>query len=262
MRLAQHIIDNPILPPSYVDDTGGSYLSELLTNFLGIFLVAIFLVFFVLLIIGAIQWITAGGDKASVETARSRVMTAIIGVTIVFSVWAVVKLLEVFFGINILVINTDPLYINTSTLYPVIENPLYNTASRTVTGSSYTTSFVSAAILLAMTIGAVIFFVMFLFGAIQWISSGGDKGSVEAARSRLSNALIGLIIMFAIWAAVALIGSFFGLNLFELGFSRYYMGSSTSGTGCQCVYGTVVKSCSPGYVSTCSGSQGNQCWCN
>lgn len=225
-QLAQSVVNNPLLPDTVVDSTGQSYLSEILTNFLGLFLIGIFLFFFIYLIIGAIQWIMAGGDKGNVETARGRVTTAVIGIAIVFSVWAVIQLIEIFFGINILVINIDPLYLKNPDQgsYSVIENPLYDTDyTRSTTGSSFLTSFVAAAILLAMTLGAVIFFVMLLIGAVQWISSGGDKGALESARSRVTNAIIGLVIMFAIWAIVQLIGTFFGLELFTLNFNNYYL---------------------------------------
>ncbi len=36
------------------------------------------------IIIGAFQWITSGGDKAKVETARNHIVTAIVGLIIIF----------------------------------------------------------------------------------------------------------------------------------------------------------------------------------
>jgi hypothetical protein len=50
-------------------------------------------------------------------------------------------------------------------------------------------------------------------GAIQWITSGGDKGQLEGARNKITNALIGLIIVGASWAVFTLIGQFFGIAL-------------------------------------------------
>jgi hypothetical protein len=50
-------------------------------------------------------------------------------------------------------------------------------------------------------------------GGIKWITSDGDEKSVEGARSQITNALIGLAIVFAAWAILRLIGILFGVNL-------------------------------------------------
>src|SRR5581483_2901447 len=74
---------------------------------------------------------------------------------------------------------------------------------------------VSGAITLALVVAAVIFFFMLVIGGIRWILSGGDKGQTEAARSQITAALIGLVIVFAAWAIATLIGNLIGLgNIF------------------------------------------------
>jgi hypothetical protein len=60
------------------------------------------IVFFFILVIGGIRWITSGGDKANTETARNQITAALVGLVIVFSAWAILKLIQVFFGIDIL----------------------------------------------------------------------------------------------------------------------------------------------------------------
>jgi len=67
-----------------------------------------------------------------------------------------------------------------------------------------------------LIVGAVIFLFMLLLGAIQWISSGGDKANVEAARSRLTTALIGLVLLFAVFAVIKVIDTFFGTDILLL----------------------------------------------
>jgi len=59
-------------------------------------------VFFFILIIGGIRWITSGGDKAQTEAARNQITAALVGLVIVFAAWAIVQLIQVFFGVNIL----------------------------------------------------------------------------------------------------------------------------------------------------------------
>jgi hypothetical protein len=59
------------------------------------------LIFFFMLLIGGIQWITSGGDKVKTENARNRITAALIGLVIVFSAWAIAQLLNTIFGVNI-----------------------------------------------------------------------------------------------------------------------------------------------------------------
>lgn len=75
---------------------------------------------------------------------------------------------------------------------------------------------VSGLIKLALVVAAIVFFFILVVGGIQWIASGGDKAQTEAARNRITAALVGLVIVFAAWAIVALIQTFFGINIFQL----------------------------------------------
>jgi hypothetical protein len=73
---------------------------------------------------------------------------------------------------------------------------------------------ISAAIGLALIIAALLVFVYLIWGGLQYITSGGDKGKTEEARSRISAALVGLAIVAAAWAIIQIIGYFFGINIF------------------------------------------------
>lgn len=74
---------------------------------------------------------------------------------------------------------------------------------------------ISALINLALIVAAIVFFFMLVIGGIRWILSGGDKGQTEAARSQITAALIGLVIVFAAWAIGRILGTFFGINIFN-----------------------------------------------
>jgi len=52
-----------------------------------------------------------------------------------------------------------------------------------------------------------------LTGGIQWLTSGGDKAQLEGARNKITNAIIGLVIVAATYAVFTLIGQFFGITL-------------------------------------------------
>lgn len=75
---------------------------------------------------------------------------------------------------------------------------------------------VSGLIRLVLVVAAIVFFFILVVGGIRWIASGGDKAQTENARNQITAALVGLVIVFAAWAIVQLINTFFGINIFEL----------------------------------------------
>lgn len=104
-----------------------------------------------------------------------------------------------------------------------IINPLVNVSS----GSDSTTFFpelITNVITLLLIGGVLIFFFYFIFGAIKWISSGGDKGKVESARGTIAQALIGLVILFSTFAIVELIGNIFGVNILSFDLTSLFLG--------------------------------------
>lgn len=60
--------------------------------------------------------------------------------------------------------------------------------------------------------GTILAFIQLLQGGLQWISSGGDKGALEAAQGRIINGIVGLFILFAGWAVFILIMQFLGIS--------------------------------------------------
>jgi len=66
----------------------GTVLQRTLTNVIVVgALVALYY-----LIMGAIGWITSGGDKGKVEVARNKMIYAVVGLLILASVWAIYSL--------------------------------------------------------------------------------------------------------------------------------------------------------------------------
>ena len=72
---------------------------------------------------------------------------------------------------------------------------------------------VGLAISFVLIVAAIAFFFMLVLGGIKWITSGGDKGKTEAARNQITAGLVGLVIVFAAWAILTLVESFFGVSL-------------------------------------------------
>lgn len=74
---------------------------------------------------------------------------------------------------------------------------------------------VSGAISLLMIVVSLVFFFILILGGFKWVTSGGDEKKVGAARSEITNALIGLSIVFAAWAIMKLIGIVFGIGILD-----------------------------------------------
>lgn len=109
------IITNPFLGPNLqliLQTEGGvGFFRRFLPSLIGLILVAGVVIFLFMMLIGAIQWISSGGDKANVESARGRITNALIGLVIMLSVFAVMLLIETFFHINILTLDIGVLKI-------------------------------------------------------------------------------------------------------------------------------------------------------
>lgn len=100
-QLAQ--ITNPSIGglEGMVGEGGGGFLGSLLSTVITIILVVGGLFFFFQLITGAVSWIGSGGDKAKLEEARSKLLSAGVGLVLLFSAWAIITLIENIFGVGI-----------------------------------------------------------------------------------------------------------------------------------------------------------------
>lgn len=68
-------------------------------------------------------------------------------------------------------------------------------------------------ILGVLTVAAVIWFVLqVIFGAYSWITSGGDPKAVEGARMKVTNAVVGLVMVFVALLLVSVISFLLGID--------------------------------------------------
>jgi hypothetical protein len=56
---------------------------------------------------------------------------------------------------------------------------------------------------------------MLLWGAFQWLVSGGEKEKLAAAQQRIVQAIIGFVLLGVSFAIIEVIGTFTGFKLFE-----------------------------------------------
>lgn len=72
----------------------------------------------------------------------------------------------------------------------------------------------------AVTLGGLALLVMLILGGFEWITAGGDKGKIEGARNKISQSIIGLLILLGTVAISAFVGSAFGIDLLKPTFEQ------------------------------------------
>lgn len=75
--------------------------------------------------------------------------------------------------------------------------------------------FLSNAITLLYEIALIGVTIMLVWGAVEWIISGGDKESLASARKRIVNAIIGLVLLSIVFAILNVFKIFTGFNFFR-----------------------------------------------
>ncbi len=100
-----------------------------------------------------------------------------------------------------------------------IENPLLSgdlkSPDSTQAADIFRENIIGGIVGIFITVAVIFFLIQFLLGGIAWIVSGGDENRVKAARDKLQNALIGLVVVFSIFAIIKLIGYVFGITELE-----------------------------------------------
>jgi len=74
-------------------------------------------------------------------------------------------------------------------------------------------------------VGIIAFIFHFLLGGIKWITSQGEEGKVKEARDQVTQALIGLVIVFVAFAIAKLIEVVFGVDIQNLSVPSFVPGS-------------------------------------
>lgn len=157
-------------------------------------------------------------------------------------------------------------------LMPLIEQAteIYN--PRTILSSrpaaEVINQLVGNAITWALVIGGAIFLITLLSGAVTWITSGGDKASLEAAKSRVTHSLIGLAILFGVFTIATIIGQMFGVGPLQINSpaptpqSTPPSGMITCSQACLAEHGIANGSCEAsvagGQIAAMSGNP----WCS
>lgn len=74
-------------------------------------------------------------------------------------------------------------------------------------------SLIEKALNFVLILGALLVFMYLIWGGIEWITSGGDKGKTESARNKITAAIVGLIVLASAWAILLLVLGFLDTDL-------------------------------------------------
>lgn len=85
---------------SNVGETPSSTISRILSV---VMVIAVLLVL-LYLITGAFEWITAGGEKGKIESARGKITGAVVGLIVLASTLAILVLVQRFIGVQVFAI--------------------------------------------------------------------------------------------------------------------------------------------------------------
>jgi len=66
-------------------------------------------------------------------------------------------------------------------------------------------------------VGALMFAIYFITGALSWISAGGKAEKVKEAKDKMTNAAIGLIVIVAAYSVIYIVGKVLGIPILEPG---------------------------------------------
>lgn len=82
------------------------------------------------------------------------------------------------------------------------------------TGAAGLSQFFSNFVALIFSVAGIVLILMILWGAFDWMISEGDKEKVAAARNKIINAVIGIILFAMAFAIIQVLGAFTGFKFF------------------------------------------------
>lgn len=81
-------------------------------------------------------------------------------------------------------------------------------------GAGAISVFLTNLLIVFYVFGGIIFIFMIVWGALQWITSGGNKEAVDNARKRITHAIIGITILALAFVIIQLVGNLTGFKFF------------------------------------------------
>lgn len=70
---------------------------------------------------------------------------------------------------------------------------------------------------IVLVIGTIAVLFFLILGAIEWITAGGDSGKIQKAREKMTQAIIGLVVMISIVAIMMFVQQLLGICIINFG---------------------------------------------
>lgn len=96
-----------------------------------------------------------------------------------------------------------------------IYNPVISRDFGTGEGAEIVAELIGKFLNLAFMIGGAVLLAMIIISGFQWMTAGGDKQAVSAARGRLTSAIIGFIILASTYAILSFVGDFLEVKFLQ-----------------------------------------------
>ena len=77
------------------------------------------------------------------------------------------------------------------------------------------TDFLSSMVTTLTVVASLAFAIYFIIGGLKWITSGGDKTKAEEAKTQMTQAAIGLIVVVISFFIIGIISNILGLNILD-----------------------------------------------
>ncbi|CAN5297612.1 hypothetical protein BH10PAT2_BH10PAT2_0140 [soil metagenome] len=84
-------------------------------------------------------------------------------------------------------------------------------------GASSVGSVVSSLLTAIMAIAILAVFIYLVTAGFEWITAGGDKGKIEAARNKITSSIVGLIVLSAVIVIILLVQKFLNISIIKVG---------------------------------------------
>lgn len=82
------------------------------------------------------------------------------------------------------------------------------------TGAGGIGIFLSNLIALFYSIAGVVLILMLVWGAFDWLTSGGEKEKIQSAQKKIINTIIGIVLFAVAFAVIQILGHFTGFTFF------------------------------------------------
>ena len=79
-----------------------SFIADIIRNGISLLIIIAFVVDLLWIIFAGFRFIFAGGDEKSISGAWSQIYWGLIGMTVILGSFAIIKLIETFFGVDII----------------------------------------------------------------------------------------------------------------------------------------------------------------